>query len=75
MKTTSRLLLAVAAIALLSLAFSCTTKTKEFKGDDDGGRIKLKEYRSWGGTWYTIIEVDSVEYLFQDKGGAVKLSK
>jgi hypothetical protein len=38
-------------------------------------RIKLKEVRIINGYRYSIIEVDSVEFLTQDNGGFVRISK
>lgn len=71
MKAISRLLVAIAA---LSCAYSCTSKG--IKVDDDiNERIKIKERRGIDGNSYQIIEVDSVEYLFQYNGGAVRLGK
>lgn len=54
---------------------SCVEKspTKLFEPTKD--RIKLKEYKIIYGVGYAIIEVDSVEYLTQNNGGFIKLSK
>lgn len=54
---------------------SCTLEKPTSINEDSENRIKLKEVRFIGGYRYSIIEVDSVEYLTQDKGGFVRLSK
>lgn len=62
------------ALFLLSLAISCTSKGMKVE-DDVNERIKIREKRGIDGNSYQIIEVDSVEYLFQYNGGAVRLGK
>jgi len=65
----------VTVFAILSLVFSCTTRGKQIVSDSDnsGERIKFKEYKIINGVTYHLLEVDSVEYLFQYRGGAVRL--
>ena len=55
--------------------FSCTQKKSNSINEDSQNRIKLKEATVINGFWYYIIEVDSVEYLTQRRGGFVRLSK
>ena len=57
------------------LLVSCTQETSTSINEDSQNRIKLKEVRVINGYRYSIIEVDSVEYLTQSKGGFVQLSK
>jgi hypothetical protein len=57
------------------LLVSCTQEKSISINEDSQNRIKLKEMRIINGYRYSIIEVDSVEYLTQDQGGFVRLSK
>lgn len=52
-------------ISLLSIGFFGCEK----KFNNEGERIKFKERRDY----YTIIEVDGVEYLSCSNGGLIKL--
>ena len=79
MKTkTSILALTKAFFILLGsscLLVSCTQENSTPINEDPQNRIKLKEVRIINSYRYSIIEVDSVEYLTQDQGGFVQLSK
>lgn len=57
------------------LLVSCTQEKSSSINDGSQNRIKLKEMRVINGHRYSIIEVDSFEYLTQDGGGFVPLSK
>lgn len=79
MKTKTSILALTKAFFILlvssCLLVSCTEGTSTSINENYANRIKLKEVRIINGYRYSIIEVDSVEYLTQDKGGFVKLSK
>jgi hypothetical protein len=79
MKTkTSILALTKAFLILLvssCLLISCTQEKSTSINEKSENRIKIKEVRIINDYRYSIIEVDSVEYLTQDKGGFVQLSK
>ena len=57
------------------LLVSCTQEKSTSINENPENRIKLKEFRIIDGYRYSIIEVDSVEYLTQSEGGFVRLSK
>lgn len=57
------------------LLVSCTQEKSTSINENSENRIKLKEVRIINGYRYSIIEVDSVEYLTQDKGGFIRISK
>jgi len=57
------------------LLVSCTQEKSTSINEDSQNRIILKESRIINGYRYSIIEVDSVEYLTQGQGGFVQLSK
>jgi hypothetical protein len=57
------------------LLVSCTQEKSTVINENSENRIKLKEFRIIKSHRYSIIEVDSIEYLTQDKGGFVRLSK
>lgn len=63
------------AFALYSLVLSCTDKESTIVEDNSNSRIKVKEIRTINGETYTIIEVDSTEYLTKYTGGFIKLGK
>ncbi len=44
-------------------------------GQPSDSRIKLKDTRLLNGHRYSILEVDSVEYLTRNSGGFIKLEK
>lgn len=67
-----KLLILIAGILLFS---SCVEKRPTTLDETTKSRIKLKEYKVINGYGYAIIEVDSVEYLTQGRGGFIKLSK
>jgi hypothetical protein len=79
MKTkTSNLAVTKAFFILLvssCLLVSCTQEKPTIINEESQNRIRLRESRIINGYRYSIIEVDSVEYLTQDKGGFVRLSK
>jgi len=57
------------------LLVSCKGEKSTTINEDSQNRIKLKEERIINGQIYSIIVVDSIEYLTQDRGGFVRLSK
>jgi len=79
MKTKTSILALTKAFFILlvssCLLVSCTQEKSISINEDSQNRIKLKEMRMINGYRYSIIEVDSVEYLTQDQGGFVRLSK
>lgn len=60
---------------ILLLLTNCTDENSRTINEDFQNRIKLKETRVINGYRYSIIQVDSVEYLTMDKGGFVQLPK
>lgn len=54
---------------------SCTEVKSTSINQNYGSRIKLKEAANLNGYRYSIIEVDSIEYLTQDNGGFIRISK
>ena len=68
---------AIALYAMLAVVFfgGCTEKESMTINEKSNNRIKLIEERIINGYRYSILEVDSVEYLTQDKGGFVRLGK
>jgi len=79
MKTKTSILALTKAFFILlissCLLVSCTQEKSISINESSENRIKLKEVRVINGYRYSIIEVDSIEYLTQDKGGFVRLSK
>jgi hypothetical protein len=79
MKTKNSILSTTKAFLILFvssyLLVSCTQEKSTTINEDSQNRIKLKEERIINGYRYSIIEIDSVEYLTQDQGGFVRLSK
>lgn len=79
MKTKSSILALTTAFFILlvssCLLVSCTQEKSTSINETSENRIKLKETRVINGYRYSIIEVDSVEFLTQDKGGFVRISK
>ena len=79
MKTKTSILALTKAFFILlvssCLLVSCTQEKSTSIDESSENRIKLKEVRIINGYRYSIIEVDSIEYLTQDKGGFVRLSK
>ena len=65
----------IALYAMLAVIFfgGCTEKTSTSINEKSNNRIKLIEERIINGCRYSILEVDSVEYLTQDNGGFVRL--
>ena len=57
------------------LLVSCTQEESTSINETSENRIKLKEVNIINGFRYSIIEVDSVEFLTQDRGGFVRISK
>lgn len=57
------------------LLVSCAREKSTSINENSESRIKLKEVRLINGYRYTIIEVDSVEFLTQDRGGFIRISK
>jgi hypothetical protein len=69
-------LIACAYVLLAVVLFvGCTEKESNSINRKSNNRIKLIDERVINGYRYSIIEVDSVEYLTQDKGGFVRLGK
>ena len=59
---------------LLAIFFSsCTTESWIYDLEAEPSRIKINESRVIDGYRYSIIEVDSVEYLTQSNGGFIKI--
>ena len=79
MKTKTPILALTKAFFILlvsgCLLVSCTQEISTSHNEKTQNRIRLKEVRIINGYRYSIIEVDSVEYLTQDQGGFVQLSK
>lgn len=79
MKTKTSILAATKAFFILlvssCLLLSCTHGKSTLINEKSENRIKLKEVRIIYGYRYSIIEVDSVEFLTQDKGGFIRISK
>lgn len=79
MKTKISILALIKAIFILfvscCLLASCIQEKSTSISENSKNRIKLKEVRITDGCRYSIIEVDSIEYLTQDHGGFVRLSK
>lgn len=79
MKTKTSILALTKAFFILlvssCLLVSCTQEKSTSTNETSENRIKLKEVRIINGYRYSIIEVDSVEFLTQDKGGFVRISK
>ena len=65
----------ITAIILSTLFVGCTDENSHSVNEQSNNRIKLKEQRVVNGDTYSIIEIDSVEYLTQYHGGFVKLEK
>lgn len=67
---------AICLYLVLAVVFvsSCTNESTSYVEQSDN-RIILNEVRIINGYRYSIIEVDGVEYLTQDNGGFVQLSK
>ena len=65
------------AYVLLAVVFlgGCTEKESTSINEKSNNRIKLIEERIINGYRYSILKVDSVEYLTQDNGGFVRLGK
>ncbi|MBV5346977.1 hypothetical protein JZU46_02005 [bacterium] len=57
------------------LFLGCTQVDSDSTNKISKNRIKLKEVRIINRVRYSIIEVDSVEYLTQDNGGFIQISK
>lgn len=57
------------------LLVSCMQAKSSSINENSKNRIKLKECININGYRYFIIEVDSVEFLTQDNGGFVRISK
>jgi hypothetical protein len=68
---TASCLYLVLAVVFVS---SCTNESTSYN-EQSNNRIKLNEEKIINGYGYSIIEVDGVEYLTQDKGGFIKLDK
>ena len=62
-------------LLLISCLASCTEEKSTSINENSESRIKLKEVRILNGHRYTIIEVDSIEFLTQSNGGFVRISK
>lgn len=67
---------AIALYAMLAVVFfsGCTQESISIN-EKSNNRIKLNEVRIINGYRYSILEIDSVEYLTQDNGGFVRLQK
>lgn len=57
------------------LLVSCTQDKSTSINKKPKIRIKLKEHTSIGGYDYFILEVDSIEFLTNGRGGLIRLSK
>ena len=65
----------ILATIIMFVMISCTEEKSNTINENSTNRIKLKEEIDITSHRYTIIEVDSVEYLTQDKGGFIRISK
>lgn len=62
------------ALILISCLLVSCAQDKSIN-ENSKSRIKLKEVKYIEGYQYTIIEVDSVEYLSRSNGGIIRISK
>jgi hypothetical protein len=60
---------------VVSSLFSCTQEKSISINENSGNRIRLKEYRVINGYTYSIIEVDSVEFITSTNGGFSRITK
>jgi hypothetical protein len=65
----------ILATIIMFVMISCKQEKSNTVNEISTNRIKLKEEIDITSHRYTIIEVDSVEYLTQDKGGFIRISK
>jgi hypothetical protein len=74
MKT--KLLLLITCCLLISCNNITTNIDKPtYNSNNSSNRIKGKEHNTLYGREYTIIQVDSVEFLTGEKGGFIRLTK
>jgi uncharacterized protein YcfL len=57
------------------LVVGCTQKESKTINEVSKNRIKLKESRIIEGYRYSIIEVDSIEYLASERGGIIRITE
>jgi len=72
-----RIILIFFCLAIVYFLLSCG-KSDTTLNENSASRIKLKEtifIEEAGRTRFSIIEVDSIEYLTQNGGGFIRISK
>lgn len=69
-----RLIFPLIGLAQIILFICCTTDGRKIT-DETNSRIKLVESRMIQGEWFSIVKVDSVEYLSVYRAGIVQLGK
>ena len=60
---------------LLAVVLASCTSQSTSVNETSNNRIKLKDTRTINGYRYTILEVDGKEYLTQNSGGFVEITK
>lgn len=65
----------VISVFVLLIGSACKDEKTPPKIKYTGSRITLKDEKLINGYKYSIIEVDSIEYLVQHTGGIIRISK
>ena len=62
-------------LVLAVVSVSCTEEKSTSVNEESNNRIKLNEERVINGNKYSILEVDGKEYLTQNNGGFIEITK